>query len=111
MGCRRCEQLGRRGRQPLPLPPQAFAEAGPGPSTEDIEEQSAKSTRGTRCELKQLDGRYDHLGNYSVTDSAVSIIGEAEEAEPHAEYALVSTRVYSMSGLYQSTQLEIKSRM
>lgn len=103
-------QVGRRNRNPPPINLQSFAEAGPGPSTEDIEEQSARSTRGTRCELKQLDGRFDHLGNYNVADSSVSMVGDAEEAESHAEFALVSTRMYGMTGLYQSTQLEIKSR-
>jgi hypothetical protein len=95
---------------PPPPPPIFDAEAGPGPSTEEREERTANTTRGTKCELKQLDGRYDHLGNYNVTDSAVSIIGDDSE-EPHAEYALVSTRVYGPDGLYQSTQLEIKSRL
>ncbi|KAI9699023.1 MAG: hypothetical protein M1836_003212 [Candelina mexicana] len=101
---------GTRRARPPPPPVIDFAEAGPGPSTEEREQQSNTSTRGTKCELKQLDGRYDHLGNYNVTDSAVNTIGEDAEVEPHAEYALVSTRVYGVDGLYQSTQLEIKSR-
>ncbi|KAI9814408.1 MAG: hypothetical protein M1827_003264 [Pycnora praestabilis] len=102
---------GRRIRLPPPPPP-VFddAGAGPGPSTEERDQQASTSNRGTKCELKQLDGRYDHLGNYNVTDSAVSIIDDGAEAEPHGEYAIVSTRSYGVDGLYQSTSLEIKSR-
>ncbi|KAI9756265.1 MAG: hypothetical protein M4579_003932 [Chaenotheca gracillima] len=99
----------RRNRPPPP--PIIDSEAGPGPVTEEREQQSSNSTRGTKCELKQLDGRYDHLGNYSITDSAVSTVGSEDDTDAHAEFALVSTRVYGMDGLYQSTQLEIKSKL
>ncbi|KAI9862802.1 MAG: hypothetical protein M1824_000932 [Vezdaea acicularis] len=97
---------------PPPAPPSFDDDAGPGPATEEIEQVQATSTRGTKAELKQLDGRYDHLGNYNVTDSSVSILDNADgESEPHADFALVSTRVYGVDGVYQSTNLEIKSRL
>jgi hypothetical protein len=98
----------------MPPPPPVFdsyPRAGPGPATEEREEHRSNSNRGTRCELKQLDGRYDNRGNYTITDSSVSMLSDDVDAEPHAEYALVSTRVYGPDGIYQSTQLEIKSRL
>ena len=102
----------RRRRMPPPPPLfDSYPRAGPGPTTEEREEHRSTSNRGTRCELKQLDGRYDNRGNYTVTDSSVSMLSDDADAEPHAEYALVSTRVYGPDGIYQSTQLEIKSRL
>ncbi|KAI9782938.1 MAG: hypothetical protein M1839_004413 [Geoglossum umbratile] len=102
----------RRRRMPPPPPLfDSYPRAGPGPTTEEREEHRSTSNRGTKCELKQLDGRYDNHGNYSVTDSSVSMLSDDVDAEPHAEYALVSTRVYGPDGIYQSTQLEIKSRL
>ncbi|KAI9767230.1 MAG: hypothetical protein M1840_005830 [Geoglossum simile] len=98
----------------MPPPPPLFdsyPRAGPGPTTEEREEHRSNSNRGTKCELKQLDGRYDNRGNYTVTDSSVSMLNDDADSEPHAEYALVSTRVYGPDGIYQSTQLEIKSRL
>jgi len=102
----------RRRRMPPPPPVfDSYPRAGPGPATEEREEHRSNSNRGTRCELKQLDGRYDNRGNYTITDSSVSMLSDDVDAEPHAEYALVSTRVYGPDGIYQSTQLEIKSRL
>ncbi|KAH0552894.1 hypothetical protein GP486_006905 [Trichoglossum hirsutum] len=103
----------RRGRRLPPPPPifDSYPRAGPGPTTEEREQQFSASNRGTKCELKQLDGRYDGQGNYIVADSSVSMLSDDADAEPHSEYALVSTRVYGPDGLYQSTQLEVKSRL
>jgi hypothetical protein len=100
---------GRRRHPPPPPIFDAYTQAGPGPGTEEREHHSSTNSVGTKCELKQLDGRYDTMGNYAVTDSAVSILAEAEP-DPNAEYALISTRVYGMDGIYQCTQLEVKSR-
>ncbi|KAI9891200.1 MAG: hypothetical protein M1814_003043 [Vezdaea aestivalis] len=96
--------------QLVPVPQDSFAEAGPGPSTEDIEQESTRSTRGTRCELKQQDGRYDHRGNFSLSESSISVLANAEQVDTSAEFALVSTRLYDAFGMYQSTQLDIRSR-